>query len=164
MDHQAFAQMLGNYGEFVGAIGVIATLVYLAAQIRQNTRAMEAGQRMALADNYISRVNQIKRSLREQALSQDLCGILEKGREQGMDSLLPEERSRYRCWSLAQYHRVDCQFYQLQKGLLDNEARWSFESIVRNASPYWQDAGFLRNARPSFRDEIHRIVSSEAAS
>ena len=41
MDHQAFAQLLGNYGEFVGAIAVVITLAYLAAQIRQNTLAME---------------------------------------------------------------------------------------------------------------------------
>ena len=33
MDHQAFAQLLGNYGEFVGAIAVVVTLGYLAAQI-----------------------------------------------------------------------------------------------------------------------------------
>ena len=36
MDHQAFAQLLGNYGEFVGAIAVVATLGYLAVQLRQN--------------------------------------------------------------------------------------------------------------------------------
>ncbi|MEZ5558627.1 MAG: hypothetical protein R3E86_08820 [Pseudomonadales bacterium] len=35
MDHQAFAQMLGNYGEFIGAIAVVVTLVYLAIQVRQ---------------------------------------------------------------------------------------------------------------------------------
>ncbi len=32
---------LGAIGEFVGAIGVIATLIYLALQIRHNTRSME---------------------------------------------------------------------------------------------------------------------------
>jgi len=37
MDHQAFAQLLGNYGEFIGAIAVVVTLFYLAVQIRQNT-------------------------------------------------------------------------------------------------------------------------------
>ena len=31
---------LGNIGEFVGAIGVIASLIYLAVQIRQNTAQM----------------------------------------------------------------------------------------------------------------------------
>jgi hypothetical protein len=34
MDHQALAQLLGNYGELVGAIGVVITLGYLAVQIR----------------------------------------------------------------------------------------------------------------------------------
>lgn len=43
MDHQAFAQLLGNYGEFVGAIAVVITLVYLAFQIRQNTNSLNAG-------------------------------------------------------------------------------------------------------------------------
>jgi len=41
MDSQAFAQLLGNYGAFVGAIAVVATLLYLAAQVRQNARATE---------------------------------------------------------------------------------------------------------------------------
>jgi len=39
MDHQAFAQLLGNYGEFVGAVAVVITLGYLAVQIRQSNRA-----------------------------------------------------------------------------------------------------------------------------
>ena len=159
MDHQEFAQLLGNYGEFVGAIAVVATLVYLTAQIRQNTRAMEAAQRMALAENYIARVNQIERSARELALSQDLSEILAKGRAQGIDSLPPKDRGRYRAWLNAQFHRVDRQFYQLQKGLLDSEGQWSFEGIVRFAAPHWRDAGILRGARPSFLDEVNRIVS-----
>ena len=39
MDHQQFAQLLGNYGEFVGAIAVVVTLGYLAIQIKQNREA-----------------------------------------------------------------------------------------------------------------------------
>ncbi len=35
-------QLLGNFGEFVGAIAVVATLAYLAVQIRQNTKADNA--------------------------------------------------------------------------------------------------------------------------
>jgi hypothetical protein len=42
MDHQAFAQLLGNYGEFVGAIAVVVTLVYLAVQVRHSRAATEA--------------------------------------------------------------------------------------------------------------------------
>ena len=42
MDHLTFAQLLGNYGEFVGAIAVVVTLVYLTAQVRQNTNAIQS--------------------------------------------------------------------------------------------------------------------------
>ena len=59
MDHQAIAQLLGNYGEFVGAIAVVARLYYLALQVRHssdateaNTRAMEESRRLAMAQTY----------------------------------------------------------------------------------------------------------------
>ena len=31
---------LGNIGDFIGGVGVFATLIYLATQIRQNTRSL----------------------------------------------------------------------------------------------------------------------------
>ena len=42
MDHVTFAQLLGNYGEFIGSVGVVVSLVYLAVQIRANTRTTRA--------------------------------------------------------------------------------------------------------------------------
>lgn len=50
MDHQTFAQLLGNYGEFVGAIGVVFTFIYLSIQIRQNTRMMEMSTLRSMQD------------------------------------------------------------------------------------------------------------------
>ena len=32
-----YSQLLGNYGEFVGAIAIVVTLIYLAVQLKQNT-------------------------------------------------------------------------------------------------------------------------------
>ena len=49
MEHQAFAQLLGNYGEFVGAIAVVITLAYLAVQIRQNTESVRLSSELALS-------------------------------------------------------------------------------------------------------------------
>ncbi len=40
---------LGALGEFIGAFGVIASLVYVGLQIRQNTRAVRSEMRLALA-------------------------------------------------------------------------------------------------------------------
>ena len=42
MDHQALAALLGNYGEFVGAIAVVLTLGYLAVQVRQQNLESQA--------------------------------------------------------------------------------------------------------------------------
>jgi hypothetical protein len=41
---------LGNIGEFVAAIGVIVSLVYLATQIRQNTKAVRSSASQAIAE------------------------------------------------------------------------------------------------------------------
>ena len=35
-----WSSVLGNIGDFLGSIGVIVSLVYLAVQIRQNTRSI----------------------------------------------------------------------------------------------------------------------------
>ncbi len=56
------SQLLGNFGEFFGAIAVVVTLGYLVLQVRQNTKALKsniystwvgnnANTHMMLADN-----------------------------------------------------------------------------------------------------------------
>jgi len=52
MDHQAFAQLLGSYGEFIGAMSVVATLVYLAVQVRQNTKLATIHVNNATVEGY----------------------------------------------------------------------------------------------------------------
>ena len=52
MDHQAFAQLLGNYGEFVGAIAVVATLGYLSVQVRANARITAMDARQGVLDRF----------------------------------------------------------------------------------------------------------------
>lgn len=45
---------LGNLGDFLGGIGVVVTLAYLALQIRQNTRAMRTASRQQVAESFRS--------------------------------------------------------------------------------------------------------------
>lgn len=42
MDLASTAQLLGNFGEFLGAIAVFVTLAYLTIQVRQNSSNIEA--------------------------------------------------------------------------------------------------------------------------
>lgn len=59
MDHQQLAQLLGNYGEFVGAIAVVITLVYLSLQVRgaaeqveQNQQAIRTQNQQSVCENF----------------------------------------------------------------------------------------------------------------
>ena len=53
MDHQAFAELLGNYGEFIGSIGVVVSLFYLGVQIRQNSISTKAQAVQSTSDRMI---------------------------------------------------------------------------------------------------------------
>ncbi len=86
MDHQAFAQLLGNYGEFIGAFAVVSTLAYLALQIRQNTNASKAsGYR-----NAKSQLNSINIAVGQSA---ELAELVDRALY-SFDELDPTEKSR----------------------------------------------------------------------
>ena len=48
MSFMDIAQLLGNLGEFIGAIVIVATLIYLAMQVKQNTNALHAQSRQSV--------------------------------------------------------------------------------------------------------------------
>ncbi len=52
MDLISTAQLLGNFGEFVGAIAVVGTLFYLAVQVRNGKEATEANTRSLQLHSY----------------------------------------------------------------------------------------------------------------
>ena len=166
MDHQAFAQLLGNYGEFVGAIAVVATLFYLAVQVRHtkeatdaNTRALEESQKIARTDSYLRRADVMERSATQGALSEELASIVLKARRGAIGELTELERLRLEMWERARMIRVESQFYQWQQGLLDDEYyEHQFKFVVGLFGPLWK-ALDLKFERPSLRYEVERILA-----
>lgn len=120
MDHESIAQLLGNYGEFVGAIGVVVTLAYLAVQIRQNTRALRA----ASIDSMTQFANDIRSNL---FTDPEITAIYMNGLRD-VDNLNDLERERFRLlmtnalWALwnayTQAQLGDTQSWDAQKPLL----------------------------------------------
>ncbi len=47
-------QALGNIGEFIGAIGVVVSLIYLTQQMSQNTTSVRAASFNSMVQNSIS--------------------------------------------------------------------------------------------------------------
>ena len=52
MEFLNVAQLLGNLGEFVGAIAVVITLIYLSIQLRQTNRQSEAAAQTAFMEGW----------------------------------------------------------------------------------------------------------------
>jgi len=157
---------LGAIGELVGAIAVVATLAYLAVQIRQNTRAMAEAERLALAQTYQMRADALQDMLVRAADSEHIGPILTKLTAAGypedvssLDQLSTEERGRFRQWQIAQQTHWDNMFYQYQQGFLDDEYyRDSFRERVRRLAPIWKALG-VSGSRRSFTEELERILA-----
>jgi hypothetical protein len=113
-------ETLGNLGDFLGGIGVVVTLVYLALQIRQNTRATRAASFHAVTDAR----NRVNVSISESA---EMARIFMVGSED-RSALSPEDRVRFDLTCLSYLHVVESMHYQAmvgagEKGLVDAEAR-----------------------------------------
>ena len=54
MNDQELAQLLGNYGEFVGAFGVVFSLIFVGYSIFQNTTATRSQTRHAITQSFMS--------------------------------------------------------------------------------------------------------------
>jgi len=113
---------MGAIGEVVGAVGVIATLGYLAVQIRQNTGAQSAATELEKSTAY-SRFHSYMAS------SETLADIWEKGFEDET-SLTPHEKRRF-IWVIADYFlSVEGLYNQYSLGYVSNESWMQHKRVV----------------------------------
>ena len=101
-------QHLGNIGDFVGGVGVFVTLIYLATQIRQNTRALRLSSLQQIMGTSVS--------INEAASSGPVPGILAKLENQ--EQLVDEEFAQLllHIWAMLTHHWQV--FHQYQNGMI----------------------------------------------
>jgi len=159
---------LGALGEFLGSIAVLATLVYLSVQVRQNTRSMGESKKLALAQTYQMRSDALQMMLVHAADSEYIGPIITKLTGVGypedigaLEHLSKEERGRFRQWQIAQQTHWDNMFFQYQQGFIDDEYyRDSFRERVRRLAPTWKALN-VTGARRSFVAEIENILAED---
>lgn len=159
---------LGALGELLGAIGVIITLVYLAVQIKQNTRSMDESKRLALAQTYQMRADALQAMLVQAACSTTIGPLIVKLTQLGypddvtsLRQLSAVERGVFRQWQIAQHTHWDNMFYQYQQGFLDPEYyEDEFRVRVKRLAPTWAELG-LTGGRRSFIEEVNRMLHED---
>ena len=118
MDHLTFAQLLGNYGEFIGAIAVVVTLGYLVVQVRQNTSASKA----STYGNIKSQLNFINTTVGQSA---ELSEIVSRALE-SFENLSAVEKSQV-SWIWLSYTNAWETLFEVSRDSTKLEALWKAE-------------------------------------
>jgi hypothetical protein len=118
MDHQAIAQLLGSYGEFIGAIAVVVTLAYLAVQLRQTAKINKA-----LATDHAAR--SLAEMNADAIKSESLWQALGNAHNPKLDveSLSGDDRAKALLAARVMLQRFYAEFYLFKAGILE-EAVW----------------------------------------
>jgi hypothetical protein len=141
---------LGNIGELIAAIGVIASLIYLAVQIRQNTRWLRASTHHSLT----SLTAELNRVIEE---NPDMARIMRVG-TQDFAQLSPDERLRFNTNLGSRFRHHENLYYQYRSGMLDEQ---QFSGLRRRFAWHLRfpgTLGYWRNARGFHSDEFAAYV------
>ncbi len=158
---------IGAIAELLGAIGVIASLVYLATQIRhsrdqmsQNTRALRGGSYQHFADSWNQVMNRgMDNPERERAVR---LGMLD------YTNLSEEDAFRFNFWMNGVGQAFDNAHYQYRVGMLDEE-RWqkhygdlrSLFIRVPGVSEWWRASTMRPTMSPEFVALVEEILGEE---
>ena len=160
-------QELGSIGEFVAAVATIATLFYLALQIRQNTRAVEEQCRTQRQNSVLGARSAFTewRSLVIQDPS--IAAIWRKG-NQDLEHLNEDERTQLDLLLVDFFWAHATIWLQMKDGLVD-EPLWEMSSsnVAIYAGPgvraWWSSSPHRSEYPDEFIKSIDDLLSEEPA-
>ncbi len=145
-------EAVGAIAELVGAIGVIASLIYLAMQIRQNTRSLEANTFQTISDASVGRLMTLAR---DDVLAERFVeGMIDPSRLEG------SVRFQFDAWMRSNFKGYENYYYQYCKGMLDEESfKAQREAIRLSVTPPGVAVWWGMNRR-WFREDFASLVDS----
>jgi hypothetical protein len=150
---------LNQWLTLVANLSVVAGIVFLAAEMRQNTAAIQAQTRDSITEKQMEYLSWL-------ATSPELAASLEKIGTEGWAALAPHERTPVTGYVAGIFREAENSYYQFERGLFtpdEYEARSQFWRLIftgDHAAAYadvWQS--FRVSFAPDFRAEIDRIVA-----
>jgi hypothetical protein len=151
-------EAIGAMGELIGAAGVIASLFYLAAQVRQNTRSLRASSYHAVVTN----LSNLSGSIGRDASAAD---IFVRG-QSDFESFSPSERRQFAMLFVSLFRNYEDIFYQFRHKMIDefvwrgwehSMTRYFWQPGVQVWWPAWRD-----DCHPDFREFLENSHSPSA--
>lgn len=142
-----------SLAEIISALAVVASLIFVGIQIRQNTRATQASMRQSIADNDIDYlITFLDNSILAHANAKSIAG----------DSLSPVEWEQLVAQQHVNFRVFENAHYQYQNGLLDDEVWQRYRVIIEllltsdsAARELWSSRNYTFT--PAFQEEIESI-------
>jgi hypothetical protein len=148
--------MIGAIAEAIGAMGIIISLLYVASQVRQNSKLSRAATRTALADG-------AQRLASDVVENDDIARILHAAM-QGQE-VEPHERFRIQSRCYRDLRFWDNAFYQYKEGLLTAEEWNGFRENLKlvfqfpTYTEYWEALQVIFSV--DFRNEVNSILRED---
>ena len=137
-------EALGALANLLAAIGVIATLIYLSIQIRQNTKAVRSSSIQNLVQSFSTTA--------QAAVENEYIVPLLLKANAGSDNLSEQERGRLHFWFIMTFRRFEGVYFQRDLGIVDAEVIDGFErshiSILtsKSAQSWWANSKAIFNS------------------
>ena len=143
---------LGSIGEFVGAVAVLASLVYLALQIRQNTRTV----RTATAQAIQSAMNEVHAHVKQDSAAARVyrLGLSDPS------TLNEDEQVQFSMTMYSVFAQFENIFYQHQERTLDSSIFARHSSAMKFYLQTPGGAEWWASWRDRFSDDFGKFLES----
>ena len=131
--------ILGNLGEFIGAVGVVFSLLLVARQMklgheqtRRNTKSVRAATFNSMVENSLRLLEHV---FRDRGLADFLAGAAGN-----QDALTAGERLRWDCYMTAVFRHFGNLLYQRETGAMEEKM---FQSYRRSLKDHLTNQGWV---------------------
>jgi len=111
------SEVLGNLGEFIGAIAVLLTLIYLAIQVKQNNQLHQESNVLAQSQAEVTSLNNILELNKMVLTNPEIIEMLATGNENPKE-LSATDQVRYRIWYATILRITELAFSQNRRGYI----------------------------------------------
>ena len=150
-------EAVGATAELLGGIGVIVSLFYLAAQIRQNTRSVRAASYQAVTTS----LSQLSGAFGQ---SPQTSRIILVGTTD-LEHLTREERGQFTLLMVSLFRSYENIFYQHNRGMIEDAVWQGWENSMRRI--FWSPGvqawwpGWRKDCQAEFRDFLEASTPAE---
>jgi hypothetical protein len=143
---------LADIAQIVGALGVIVSLIYVAAEVRQNTNAVRAATFQEMVAMTVQ--------LRSELVTDPTFAALAVKASADPASLTPPEAARMDAWIAAVLRQFENLHYQHRAGMLDPGLWKGYDQMIRHSLSNVALQSWYRAHRLEYSEEFAAYVDS----